>query len=82
MKFNLTQIKSHYSLQISQAKANHYEAILVPLELELDIYCFNNIEDKDYIFQIASDYGYDRFLLINCINNTEEIIDMFKLEAA
>lgn len=82
MKFNATQIKSHYNLEISQAKANHYEAVLVPFELELDIYCFNNIEDKDSIFEIANDYGYDQFLLLNFIDNKEEIIDMYKLEAA
>ncbi len=82
MKINLNKIKSYYSAEISQAKANSYEAVMVPVECELDIYCLNNIDDEDYILEIADDYGLDKFLLIDFINKTEKLIDLYELEAA
>ncbi|MGB6329766.1 MAG: hypothetical protein WBF48_12650 [Halarcobacter sp.] len=82
MKIDLSKIKLHYSNEISQAKANNYEAVIVPLEYDFDIYCLNNIDDEDYIFQIAEDCGWDRFILIDFINNNEKLINLFELEAA
>lgn len=82
MKINLHKIKAHYSTDISQAKANSYEAIMVPVEFELDTYCLNNIDDEEYIYEIADDYGWDKFLLIDFINDTEKLINLFELEAA
>jgi len=82
MKINLHKIKSHYTTEISRAKANNYEAAMVPIECDLDIYCLNNIDDEDYLLEVANDYGWDKFLLIDFINKTEKLIDIYKLEAA
>jgi hypothetical protein len=82
MRINLDKIKSNYATEISQAKANNYEAVLVPVEYDLDIYCLNNIDDENYILEVATDYGWDKFLLIDFINKNEKIIDLYELEAA
>ena len=82
MKINLNKIKSYYGTEISQAKANSYEAVMVPIECDLDIYCLNNIDDEDYIIEVANDYGWDKFVLIDFINKTEKLIDLYELEAA
>jgi len=82
MKINLEKIKSYYNNQISQAKANDYEAVMIPLECEYDLYCLNNIDESEYIYDIATDYGWDRFLLIDFLNKTEKLIDLYEMEAA
>jgi len=82
MKKNIAKIKSHFSSEISRAKANSYEAIMLPCDHEYDPYCLNNIEDEDHIFDIANDFGWDKFLLIDFLNKNETYIDLFEIEAA
>jgi len=82
MKKDLSKIKSRFSSEISRAKANNYEAIMLPCECEYDPYCLNNIEDEDHIFNIANDFGWDKFLLIDFLNKNEKLIDLYELEAA
>ncbi len=82
MKKNIAKIKSQFSSEISQAKANNYEAIMLPLECEYDPYCLNNIEDIDHVLDMANDFGWDQFLLIDLLKRSETFIDLFEFEAA
>jgi len=82
MKININKIKSKYTSEISQAKANHYEAVMIPVECEYEPYCLTNINDEEHILDIANDYGWDKFILIDFIDGDEKIIDMYELEAA
>jgi len=82
MKKNISKIKSFFKQEISQAKANNYEAIILPFEHESDPYCLNNIEDEEHIFDIATDYGWDQFLIIDFISDNTRFIDLYELEAA
>lgn len=82
MKKNIAKITSFFKPQISQAKANNYEAIILPLDCEYEPYCLNNIEDQEHIFDIADDFGWDQFLIIDFINQTTQFIDLFEFEAA
>ena len=82
MKKNITKIQSFFKPQISQAKANNYEAIILPYDCEYEPYCLNNIEDEDHIFDIAADFGWDKFIVVDFINNTSKFIDLFELDAA
>lgn len=82
MKKNIALIKSQFSSEISQAKANSYEAIMLPCECEYDPYCLNNSEDQDHIFDMAEDFGWDKFLLIDFIKRSETFINLFEFEAA
>ncbi|HIP11187.1 MAG TPA: hypothetical protein EYG73_00575 [Arcobacter sp.] len=82
MKINIKQIKSKYQNQISLAIANNYEAVMIPLECEYDLYCLDNIDDEEYILALADDYGWDKFILIDLIKKEEQIFDLYKLEVA
>jgi hypothetical protein len=82
MKKNISLIKSQFSLEISRAKANSYEAIMLPFECEYDPYCLNNSDDQDHILDIANDFGWDKFLLIDFLDKSETFIDLFEFDAA
>ena len=82
MKRNISIIKSFFKQDISQAKANNYEAIILPFDCESNPYCLNNIDDEEHILDIATDYGWDQFLVIDFINKSTEYIDLFEFDAA
>jgi hypothetical protein len=82
MKKNISKVQSFFKSHISQAKANCYEAIMLPLDCEYEPYSLNNIDDVEHICDIATDYGWDQFILIDLINNKTEFISLFELEAA
>ena len=80
MKLNLDNFLLKYSSEISQAKANNFEALIIPI-YDYEVYPLNNINDKDFINEIAWDCGWEEFILIDFINNTKRVIDL-SLEAA
>lgn len=82
MKKNISKIKSYFKPQIFQAKANEYDAIILPIDCDYDPYFLNNIDDEDHIFDIADDYGWDQFIIIDIINDTTKYIDLFDFDAA
>ena len=82
MKINTKKIKSNYNNQISIAKANNYDGIVLPIESDCDLYPLTNVEDIDYIYDIANDLGWDLFLLIDFVSGEEKIIDLYEIEAA
>lgn len=82
MKRNIQKVKSFFKQEISQAKANHYEAIILPFDYESNPYCLNNIEDEEHILDIVTDCGWDQFLVIDFINQKMSYTDLFELEAA
>ncbi len=78
----LKKVKSCYSSQISLAKANGYDGVMVPVNCEYDLYCLNNTEDFDYIYDVAMESGWDKFVLIDFINETEKLINLYEYDAA
>lgn len=80
MKLNLDNFLLKYSSEISQAKANNFEALIIPIS-DYEVYPLNNIDDEDFINEIAWDCGWEEFILIDFINNTKRVIDL-SLEAA
>lgn len=82
MKKNISKIKSYFNQAISQAKANNYEAILLPFDCDYDPYCLNNIEDEEHIFDVVNDYGWDQFLIIDFISKETKYINLYEFEAA
>ena len=53
MKLNLENFLLKYSSEISQAKANNFEALIIPI-YDNDVYPLNNINDEDFIYEIES----------------------------
>lgn len=81
MKKLLHKAKETYHLQISSAKANHYEAVMFPLNCEYELYCLVQTDDE-YICDIAHECGWDRFVVIDFFTNTEKVIDLHESDAA
>ncbi len=75
MKLNLENFLLKYSSEISQAKANNFEALIIPI-YDNDVYPLNNINDEDFIYEIADDCGWDEFVLIDFITKTKKIINL------
>ncbi|MEA1914126.1 MAG: hypothetical protein U9N30_02310 [Campylobacterota bacterium] len=84
MKKHIQKIKSANAEQILLAIANGYEAIIVSYDYDdsQNTHCFNNIDDLDYVYSVTQDYGWDTFILIDLIKNTETLINIDDLEAA
>ena len=75
MKLNLDSFLLEYSSEISQAKANNFEALIIPTNNN-EVYPFDNIDDKDFIYEMADDCGWDQFVIIDFLKNTKELIDI------
>lgn len=82
MKINFSKQKAYFGKDISLAKANGCEAILIPLDFNCEPYLLDNIWDMDDIYDFAYDIGWDKFLLIDFIEDREEIINLYELEIA
>ena len=80
MKLKLDKFLLKYTSEISQAKANHFEALIIPIA-DYDVYPLNNISDKDFIYEMANDFGWSEFIIVDFINNKKTIVDL-TLEAA
>ena len=79
-KINIERYLGKFSREISLAKANNYEALIVPFD-DCDVIPFNNINDEDYIYEIAYDCGWEMFIVIDFINDTKQLFDL-SLDAA
>jgi len=73
--------KETYHLQISSAKANHYEAVMFPLNCEHELYCLIQADDED-IYDMAYESGWDRFVVIDFLAKTEKIINLHESDVA
>ena len=74
-KINIESFLANFKSEISQAKANSFEALIIPFD-DYDVYPFDNINDEDFIYEIADDFGWERFVVINLLNNKNQIIDL------
>lgn len=82
MKQKLQSLKNRYSAQIAHAKANQFEAVMIPLNSEYDLMCLNNIDDMEYIYDLAMESGWEKILLIDLIDNKEHFINLYELDVA
>lgn len=82
MKQNFNSLKAYFKKEIFMAKANDYEAILLPNDFDCEPYFLDNVEDEEHIYDIAYDLGWDSFLIIDLINEKESFKDLYELEIA
>lgn len=82
MKKVLQKVKNYYSNEINLAKANDYEAVILPASCDYELHGVYDSDDMDYIYDIALQSGWDNFILIDFINKTEKFVSLYELEAA
>jgi tRNA splicing ligase len=82
MKKELQQLIKKFSGEISQASANGFEAVMLPCDDDYESYCLDYIEDEDYIYDLADEFGWNRFAIIDLLGNKSKIIDLCLIEAA
>lgn len=78
----LQKVKNNYLYEISLAKANSYDGVILPVDSECDIHSISDIDDIDYIYEITSESGWDRFIIIDFINGSDKLIYLDEFEAA
>lgn len=81
MKKELQTLINKFSNEISLAIANGFEAVMLPFD-DYDSYGLDNIEDEDYIFDIADEFGWDRFAIVDLVGKKSKLIDLCVIEAA
>ncbi len=77
----LNTIKSYYKNKISAAIAQGYQTIAVPIDCSCEPYCFNDY-DENYIYELAYDFGWFQFAIIDFETNNISIIDLEEVGVA
>jgi predicted nucleic acid-binding Zn-ribbon protein len=77
-------IENKFALEISLAKANGYEAVMLSSDGEYDLINIEDISDKEYILDVASEFGWDKFIIINITGDKpkSKLIKLSLIEAA
>lgn len=78
----IKQMKCHFELDIKKAKANGFEAVMVPLNIDFEVYHVSVNDDEDYLCEIAYECGWDSFILIDFIERSERFINLYEKDAA
>ncbi len=80
----LIRIENQYSEEISLARANGYEGVMVSSDGEYDLHYLDNIQDKEYIYNMAYEFGWDKFVLIYFCGkqNKSKFINLSLMDAA
>ncbi len=70
--------------EIALARANGYEGVIIPLEVDYDLQYIEDAKDKEYIYDIAYEYGWDKFVVVlfKSRSNISKYIDLKLTEAA
>lgn len=82
MKKSLQKVKSRYLPEISLSRANGFEGIMFPIGNEMSTIDIIDVEDEDTLLEIAEDYGWDQFIIVNFLTKKDKFIDIYELEAA
>ncbi|MBD3840891.1 MAG: hypothetical protein IE909_03225 [Campylobacterales bacterium] len=72
--------QNHHNIYI--AKANGFEAIMLPVEKDFDPIEINNIDDMDYMIDVAQESGWEMFVIYNLENQSKVLIDLHTLQYA
>ncbi len=84
MNKKIIAVEKKYQHEIALAKANGYEGVMIPLEVDYDLQYIEDCKDKEYIYEIAYEYGWDKFVLIlfKQKTNVAKLINLALIEAA
>lgn len=80
MKKKIQKIMDYYYLDISLARANGFEAIMFPLCTNYETYTLSNSDDMDDIYIIATESGWDKFVILDLSSHEKRIVSLHELE--
>jgi len=80
----LIKIEKQFSSEIALAKANGYKGVLISSDGEYDLIYLEDTNDKEYILDMACEFGWDKFFLITFgeYSNKSKFINLSLVEAA
>ncbi|MDD2698500.1 MAG: hypothetical protein PHF17_06865 [Arcobacteraceae bacterium] len=80
----LLKIELQYEMEIALARANGYEGVMISSDGEYELHYLENGSDKEYIYNIAYEFGWDKFVLILFKNsiNVKKLINLTLIDAA
>jgi hypothetical protein len=73
MKRKIIATEKKYENEIALARANGYEGVIIPLEVDYDLHYIEDAKDKEYIHNIAYEYGWDKFIVVLFKNRTNVV---------
>lgn len=84
MKRKIIAAERKYEHEIALARANGYEGVMIPLEVDYDLHYVEDSKDKEYIYDIAYEYGWDKFILVLFKNqlNVSKLVNLALTDAA
>jgi hypothetical protein len=75
MKKLLQKIKSNYSKEISFAKSNEYDAIIISTNLEEnEVQYISDSSDMNTIYDIVFEIEWNSFVLIDFMRDKEKVL--------
>ena len=74
-------MQSYYIDEINAAKAQGYHAIIMPIDCSGELHCLSDI-DLDYAYQLAYEYGWFHFAMIDFSNDNISIVNLDEMEVA
>ena len=77
----INKLQNYYDNEISLAIAEGYEGIVLPTDCSGEPYSLSYI-DMTYIYELAYEYGWFDFAIIDFLSNDIEVINLRNLEAA
>jgi hypothetical protein len=80
----LEKIEVQFATEISLARANGYEGVMISSDGEYDLHYLEDSKDKEYIYAIAYEYGWDKFILVLFKSkiNVLKLINLALIDAA
>ncbi|MCI0501354.1 MAG: hypothetical protein L0Y61_06370 [Epsilonproteobacteria bacterium] len=78
MKRKISATEKKYENEIALARANGYKGVIIPLEGDYDLHHIEDAKDKEYIYNIAYEYGWDKFIVV-IFKNTTNVVKLVNL---
>ena len=80
----LQKIEQQYEMEIELARANGYEGVMISSDGDYELHYLENKNDKEYIYKVAYEFGWDKFVLVVFKNsiNVKKFINLTLIDAA
>lgn len=76
-KSMLNRLKNLYFNQLLFAKQSGFGAVIIPVNCDSEPYYLEEINDEEYIYEVAEQSGWSKFAVINFTKNVEGLFDLY-----